>query len=93
MYVHILTVRCISLFYLLFVRCQAFAKEKVLEQWGKTSWAKKAARFAVRRNLSDFDRFKVMVLRKQRSALVGKEFGKLRRVVNKAGAKKTVAKK
>jgi len=71
---------------------KAFTKADVLGQWQKTSWARKAARFSTRSNLSDFDRFKVMLLRKKRSQLVNKEFGKLRRAANpqakKAGGKK-----
>ena len=73
---------------------KAFTKADVLGQYKKTSWAKKAARAATRSELGDFDRFKLMLLRKKKSALVNKEFGKLRRAAApKQGAKKAAAKK
>merc|ERR1712194_542826 len=53
------------------------AKHEIEAKWGKTSWARKIKSAASRGNLSDFDRFKVMVLRKKRSAVVGKELAKL----------------
>ena len=75
---------------------RAFTKADVLGQWAKTSWAKKAARAATRSSLGDFDRFKLMLLRKKKSMLVNKEFAKLRRAQNpqaKAAAKKAPAAK
>lgn len=41
---------------------------KVDEEWASSSWAQTRARGDKRRALSDFDRFKVMKLRKQVSA-------------------------
>ncbi|KAJ3228366.1 hypothetical protein HK099_002871 [Clydaea vesicula] len=41
--------------------------------WAKTSWAKKIEVRKVRSNLTDFDRFKLMLARKQRRAIVGKQ--------------------
>ena len=55
----------------------------VLEQWKATSWARKAARHEQRTKLSDFQRFQLMILRKQRSKIVGGEYAKLRREFNK----------
>eukprot|EP00941_MAST-03F_sp_MAST-3F-sp1_P004040 g4040.t1 len=46
-----------------------FDQEDVLGKWEKTSWAKKRAARLKRANLTDFERFQVMVLRKQRSAI------------------------
>lgn len=43
----------------------AWEKEKVDSLWQDGSWAKSAARSQKRRSLTDFDRFKVMRLRKQ----------------------------
>jgi large subunit ribosomal protein L14e len=43
----------------------ALTKQATLDQWNKSAWAQKLARRATRANLSDFDRFKVMVARKQ----------------------------
>jgi len=65
---------------------KAFTAQKVQEAFNQTTWAKKLARQQVRKSLNDFDRFKVMVLRKKRSALVSREFAKLRA----ASAKKAV---
>lgn len=39
-------------------------------KWAATSWAKKLAAKKRRVNLSDFDRFKVMVAKKQKSKLI-----------------------
>ena len=60
--------------------------EKVLEQWRATGWARKAARHEQRTKLSDFQRFQLMMLRKQRSKIVGLEYAKLRRDFNKKQA-------
>lgn len=62
---------------------KAAAKADLNGQWSKTNWAKKAVKQELRRNLSDFDRFKVMLLRKKKSMLVNKEFSKLRRATIK----------
>ena len=78
---------------------KAFTKADVLGQWQKTTWARKLARHATRSALGDFDRFKLMLLRKKKSMLINKEFGKLRRAANPqakkaaAGAKKPAAAK
>ena len=58
----------------------------VLDQWKATGWARKAARHEARSQLSDFQRFQLMVLKKQRSKIVGTEFAKLRRDFNKKKA-------
>ena len=51
---------------------KAFKEANVLEQWEKSSQAKKLAKKAKRAKLSDFDRFKVMLLRKEKSKLIKK---------------------
>ena len=38
--------------------------------WKKSAWAQKLDNKQKRANLGDFDRFKLMVARKQRSALI-----------------------
>ena len=58
----------------------------VIEQWKATGWARKAARHEQRTKLSDFQRFQLMVLRKQRSKIVGSAYSKLRREFNKKQA-------
>ncbi|MCJ1293188.1 GAL4 enhancer protein [Xylographa carneopallida] len=44
---------------------KAWKKEEVEEKWNASAWAMKREQMLKRRNLSDFDRFKVMRLRKQ----------------------------
>jgi large subunit ribosomal protein L14e len=43
-----------------------FEKSGVAEKWAQSGWAKKRAAVKARRSLSDFDRFNVMLLKKQR---------------------------
>ena len=50
----------------------ALKAEGLVEKWEKTSWAKKLAVRAKRANLSDFDRFNVMVTRKRKAYAVRK---------------------
>ena len=45
----------------------------IMGKWEKTSWAKKLAAKKKRANLSDFDRFKLMVARKQKAEIVAKQ--------------------
>lgn len=40
-------------------------KSDVLERWEKSAWAQKLHQRAVRRTLSDFDRFKLKVLKQK----------------------------
>ena len=44
---------------------KVWESNKVDEQYANSSWAKKRAQFQKRRALNDFERFKVMKLRKQ----------------------------
>lgn len=54
-------------------------KDQDLEgKWSKTSWAKKIAKRSTRENLSDFDRFKLMLARKKKATIVNKAFAKLK---------------
>ncbi|QLG72661.1 hypothetical protein HG535_0D03690 [Zygotorulaspora mrakii] len=48
----------------------------VTEKWNATSWAKKIAQRERRSTLSDFERFQVMVLRKQKRYAVKKAVAK-----------------
>lgn len=41
-------------------------------KWAASSWGKKIAKQQARKNLTDFDRYKVMVARVKRSALIKK---------------------
>uniref|UniRef100_A0A7S0KZ50 Large ribosomal subunit protein eL14 domain-containing protein n=1 Tax=Coccolithus braarudii TaxID=221442 RepID=A0A7S0KZ50_9EUKA len=67
---------------------KAWKVAKVEEQFEKTAMSRKLKSQAKRRNLSDFDRFRVMLARKKKAALINKEFGKLRKAANKAAMKK-----
>ena len=44
---------------------KAFNDAKVVEQWGKTAWAKKLAIREKRANASDFDRFVILKAKKK----------------------------
>ena len=48
-----------------------------LAKWEASSWAKKLSSRKKRANLSDFDRFKVMVAKKQRSEIINKKLKEL----------------
>mmetsp|Transcript_17189 Transcript_17189/g.37281 ORF Transcript_17189/g.37281 Transcript_17189/m.37281 type:complete len:134 (+) Transcript_17189:119-520(+) len=56
---------------------KAWAEAEIESKWEKTSWAKKLASKKKRANLSDFDRFKVMVAKKQKSAIIAKKMKQL----------------
>ncbi|CAO1628787.1 unnamed protein product [Parajaminaea phylloscopi] len=47
-----------------------FDKSDVAEKWAKSSWAKKRQAQKAKREASDFDRFNIMLLKKQRRSLV-----------------------
>ncbi|KAF5352414.1 hypothetical protein D9756_006293 [Leucocoprinus leucothites] len=47
-------------------------KEGIVEKWDKSAWAQKRATKQKRQSLNDFDRFKVMVAKKQRRDVVRK---------------------
>lgn len=49
---------------------KAWKGGNVDQVWASSASAKKAAQLAVRKELSDFDRFKVMVLKQRRSRVL-----------------------
>ena len=51
----------------------AWKEADTLAKWESSSWAKKLSAKKTRANLSDFDRFKVMVAKKQKSEMVAKK--------------------
>ncbi|KAL5377510.1 hypothetical protein DPSP01_009701 [Paraphaeosphaeria sporulosa] len=57
---------------------QQWEKEGVDAKWAESSWSKKRAQFQKRRQLTDFERFKVMKLRKQARFEVRKSLAKVR---------------
>eukprot|EP00529_Nitzschia_sp_RCC80_P032952 CAMPEP_0113494224 /NCGR_PEP_ID=MMETSP0014_2-20120614/28996_1 /TAXON_ID=2857 /ORGANISM="Nitzschia sp." /LENGTH=134 /DNA_ID=CAMNT_0000388109 /DNA_START=385 /DNA_END=789 /DNA_ORIENTATION=- /assembly_acc=CAM_ASM_000159 len=56
---------------------KAWAEGDTLAKWEATSWAKKLAAKKKRANLSDFDRFKVMVAKKQKAEIIAKKMAEL----------------
>ena len=55
----------------------AWDEENVEETWAASSWAKKLATKKRRASLSDFDRFKVMIAKKQKAKLVSEKLATL----------------
>lgn len=56
---------------------KAWAEADTLAKWEASSWAKKLASRKKRASLSDFDRFKVMVAKKQKSEIIAKKMAEL----------------
>ena len=56
---------------------KAWAEADIENKWNASSWAKKLAAKRKRADLSDFDRFKVMVAKKQKSAIIVKKMKEL----------------
>jgi large subunit ribosomal protein L14e len=48
-----------------------------MAKWEASSWAKKLSSKKKRASLSDFDRFKVMVAKKQKAAIIAKKMAEL----------------
>jgi large subunit ribosomal protein L14e len=66
---------------------KAWEKADVNKQWAETTWAKKIAATKLRKELSDFDRFKLMKAKQARNRLVMIEYGKLRKASKKTPVK------
>ncbi|KAK9709939.1 hypothetical protein K7432_008706 [Basidiobolus ranarum] len=58
---------------------KALEKQEIVAKWEKTTWAQKLAAREKRAALTDFDRFKLMKLRKQRRNIVGKQIATLKK--------------
>jgi large subunit ribosomal protein L14e len=56
---------------------KAWEEGDVMAKWEATSWAKKLAARKKRANLNDFDRFKVMVAKKQKAEILAKKMKEL----------------
>ncbi|KAI9225798.1 MAG: ribosomal protein L14-domain-containing protein [Piptocephalis tieghemiana] len=61
---------------------KALQTQEIISKWEATGWAKKLQRRTVRASLTDFDRFKLMKLRKQRRAILSPQIAKLRKEKN-----------
>ncbi|TYZ58659.1 hypothetical protein PybrP1_003805 [[Pythium] brassicae (nom. inval.)] len=51
---------------------KALAADGTIAKWNNTTWAKKIANKKTRAELNDFERFKTMIARKQKSSLIKK---------------------
>lgn len=56
-----------------------WTKQQVDAKWKKTAWAAKLLKREVRAKITDFDRFKVMVLRKQSRRVIGKQMNLMKK--------------
>merc|ERR1719293_91546 len=54
----------------------ALEKDGIMAKWAETAWAKKLKAKETRANMTDFERFKLMVAKKKRSAVVKKALKK-----------------
>jgi len=72
---------------------KAFNEANVLAKWEKTAWARKQAIKTKRASLNDFDRFKVMLGKKERSRVVWQELKKLVKEDRKATSAKQALRK
>ncbi|ACI65760.1 predicted protein [Phaeodactylum tricornutum CCAP 1055/1] len=56
---------------------KAWTEADTMNKWESSSWAKKLTARKTRAGLSDFDRFKVMVAKKQKTAIIAKKMAEL----------------
>jgi len=66
---------------------KAWEKADINKQWKESTWAKKLAANELRKQLTDFERFKLMKAKQARNRLVMIEFGKLKNAAKKAPKK------
>nr|ANM86183.1 60S ribosomal protein L14-1 [Stygiella incarcerata] len=58
---------------------KAFEKAEVEKKWKASAWGKKVMAREIKAKMTDFDRFKVHVLKKKRNQLVARELKKLKK--------------
>ncbi|KXN73805.1 putative ribosomal protein [Conidiobolus coronatus NRRL 28638] len=58
---------------------KAIESAELVSKWEASTWAQKLAKRAKRATLTDFDRFKLMKLRKQRRSILNKEVAALKK--------------
>ncbi|CAM9571979.1 unnamed protein product [Sphacelaria rigidula] len=56
---------------------KACKEADLIAKWEASSWAKKRAKKAKRASMTDFDRFKVMIARKQKSKIVAAKIAEI----------------
>ena len=61
----------------------AVEKAGVVEAFKKTTWAKKVAAREAKKNLTDFERFRVMVAKKRTNHAINTEVNKVKKTVSK----------
>eukprot|EP00898_Chlorokybus_atmophyticus_P004166 jgi/Chlat1/4750/Chrsp308S04722 len=61
------------------VLADALAEAQVAEKWAASRWGRKLTVQKTRASLTDFDRFKIMVARIKRGAIVKRELTKLKK--------------
>ncbi|RKP14674.1 ribosomal protein L14-domain-containing protein [Piptocephalis cylindrospora] len=61
---------------------KALQTQEIISKWETTGWAKKIQSRTTRASLSDFDRFKLMKLRKQKRTIISAQVAKLRKEKN-----------
>ena len=58
---------------------KAYEEANINTKWEQTSWARRIARKARRAQLTDFDRFKLKVLRQRKNNIVKGKYNQLKR--------------
>lgn len=56
-----------------FTLIKLYQEQKTLEKWQSTAWAKKLDNKKKRAALTDFDRFKVMIAKKQKAKILAEK--------------------
>jgi len=59
---------------------EALEKGKILEQWKKSTWAKRLQQQKIKANMNDLDRFRSMIVHKQRQQKIQREMSRLQRL-------------
>jgi large subunit ribosomal protein L14e len=57
---------------------KAWEEAKITEQWQNTAWYKKLCARRNKQKLGDFDRFKVMIAKKRKSAMIHSQWKRLK---------------
>ena len=58
-------------------------KSGVVESWKNTAWAKKLAARETKKNLTDFERFRVMIAKKRTNHAINTQVNKVKKAVSK----------
>ena len=61
----------------------AVEKAGVVAAWNKTTWAKKIASREAKKNLTDFERFRIMVAKKRTNHAINTQVNKVKKTVSK----------